>query len=56
MGQPVPFLLAPHEAKPITAIIAKIISKIFLFIVKNLVVQGFYKAQRYKFTLSTLEP
>ena len=50
MGHPVPFLLAPQEAKPITAIMVKSINKIFLFIVKNLVVQGFYKTQRYKFT------
>ena len=50
MGQPVPFLLAPQEARPITAMMAKTINKIFLFIVKNLVVQGFYKTQRYKFT------
>jgi len=41
MGHPVPFLLAPQEAKPITAIIAITANKIFFFIVKFCFIQGF---------------
>ena len=56
IGQPVPFLLAPQETIPKTVIIAKSAIKIFFFIVDNLVIEGFNKNQRYKFTLSSLEP
>ena len=47
MGHPVPFLLAPQETRPITAIIAITANKTFFFIVKGLLFIRVQQAQRY---------